>query len=235
MVFSTKMKIVLSWLVAGLLGCAAAAAQADIIVTSDSGTIGTFDLINNGGGSMTLKMDGTEMLTNINGAAVGPFTANFDATVAMTVSPGLFSHEYTISTATLSATFTDATPSHGQAILNYTLTGAETGTLLTDNAVLGGPILGVIANGFSGYNFSGISGNQNLALTSTHYAGGAFSMESVFQTSGASAEGSIAFSQANTPLATHQPSTLVMSATGLIAAGVLTFCRRRKSPVARGS
>src|SRR5579872_767788 len=141
---STK-KSLWAWFAIGLLSCNASAAFAETIVTSDSGTVGTFSLTNNGGGNMTLNMDGTELLTAINGNAVGPFTANFDASVAFKITP-FGPHEYSVTSGTLSAMFTDA--SSGHAILDYSLTGAETGTVLVDNAFLSGPILSVVANGF---------------------------------------------------------------------------------------
>ena len=227
MAFSKKM--VLTWLAAGLLSCAAAAAQADTIVLNDSGTIGSFTLTNNGGGSMTLNMDGTEHLENINGSGVGPFTANFDAKVNMTV-VSLGAHDYSITTGTLTKTFTDA--AGGQAILNYKVTGAETSSFLLNNAVLGGPILGIVMNSFSGFDFSHlVGGTNNFALTSTSYSGaGVNNMEKVFQTSGASAQGSIAFSELG---AVPVPSTLIMATTGLIAGVVLAGFRGGVLPAFR--
>jgi len=214
-----------------LLFCASSAVQADIIVTSDAGTVGSFQLTNNGGGSMTLNVDGTELLTSINGTAVGPFTANFDASIAMTVTP-FGSHEYVVGTSnTLTKTFFDG--AGGMASFHYDILAAQTGTLLKDDALLGGQILGLVSNTFHGYDFSGINGAQNFALTATNYAGGASTLDGVFTTTGGIARGSLAFSESavggthffTTPL----PGTLVMAVTSLVSVIVLRVFKRSKT------
>ncbi len=216
--------VMLARLAATCLFFVTATVRAEVIVNSDSGTIGTFDLTNNGGGSLTLLFDGTELLTNINGATVGPFTADFAATIPLTFS-SIGSHDYLITSGTLTKTFTDA--NGGTASLHYDLTTAETGTLLPDDANLGGKILGLVSNGFSGFDFSGLNGTQNFALTATAYGGGASTMDTVFTTTGGTAHGSVAFSES--ALKTPVPSTLVMAITSLIGVVVLRPFRRSKA------
>jgi len=208
-----------------LLWCVASAAQADVIVSTDSGTIGAFQLTNNGGGSMTLNLDGTEQLTNINGVSVGPFTANFDASIAMTFSPS-GPNEYTINTSnTLTKTFFDDAGS--TASFHYNITAAETSAVFTDDALLGGKILGLVTNSFSGYDFSHLNGAQNFALTATSYGGGATTLDSVFTTPGGIARGAIAFSESSQPqIVTPVPSTLLMAVSTLVGVFVLRAFKR---------
>jgi len=213
---------------AALLFCVGSTVRADTIVTSDAGTAGTFELVNNGGGIMTLMIDGPSFLTNINGSPVGPFVAGFDAKIVMAVTPTA-AHNYDILTSALTKTFFDG--AGGNAALRYNITAGQTGSGITeDGAILAGPIKGILTNGFSGFDFSGLTKANTFALSATTYTGGATTMDGVFTTTGATANGSLAFSESSTNhFVTPVPSTLVMAMTALVGFVGLRAFKRPKT------
>lgn len=196
-------------------------------VVTDDGSLGRFLLTNNGGGSYTLNLitpPGQQLYT-INGVTVMT-EAVFDATINFTVTPGPTTHDYVISTGTLTKSILSTPPGapNPAATMEYQLTTGQSGHfsngLLMSGVVTSVPSALVDISGKT-YDFSMIK-IVELAFTATRYTGltGAQTMWNVFNTKGATASGSASFSQAAIP----EPTSVALLGIGLT--GLIAFRRR---------
>jgi hypothetical protein len=205
------------------------------LVSSDSGSVGSFTLLNTGisGGvshlELTFTSPASEALQTINGGSVSGIGALFTTPVSLDVTPN-GANTYTVtSIGTTAKVFTDAA-SGTSAELEWNLSSAST-TVNPNVLNLAGNVTSVTTNGLvnagTTYDFSPFtngSGSNKITLTATSFSGGISSMASLIATAGgtATATGNGSFSE-TAANAIPEPASLALMGIGVI--GLFTLRR----------
>jgi hypothetical protein len=179
------------------------ARAAGTLVTTDSGTVGGFEMTNTGisGGIATIMITGvpntSSALNNVNGASITPEPVTFNGPITLLVhQTGPNAYSLSLSPPTYTKTIGATTGS--QAILDYNVSLGATSAALPAFFNASGLVTAVAANANPKYDFSNFSngkGDFNVTFTATSFGGGATNFDTVFSTVGGTATGSASFSQ----------------------------------------
>lgn len=213
------------------IGSHGPAVAASVPVTGDSGSLGAFSLSHSSGGNFSLVLyEADQTLNFINGNLVFA-RAVFDSPINFTVTAGLGTHDYTISSPefTKNLVSTSFNTPYPYASLTYTLDGGQAGGPVNrDGLLLSGVVTGL---GLSEveindvvYDLSPIKTIQ-FALTGANYFGGAASMFDVFNMPNTSVVGNASYSQsAFSRTIIPEPTSIALLSFGL--GGLIVFRRR---------
>jgi hypothetical protein len=162
---------------------ASSTAQAGIVVLTDSGSIGGFEMINMGVSGLTSTIEITRQpnpqshIDTVNGVSVAPDLQGVDGPVTLLVTRLAGQAEkYTLGLVPSTyVTTVGATPG-SQAEMAFNVSTGLAPTLLYDTFQMSGRITALLANADPTYDFSKFangSGSLNFTMTATTFTGGA--------------------------------------------------------------
>jgi hypothetical protein len=219
------------WAVFALAALAVpAAAQAGLIVETDSGSIGAFSAMNKGvvAGTATIVFDVPNVsafMDSVNGGFIPPEATAVNAPVTMLVkmtSPDV----YKVTLVPMTYVQTIGATVGMQAMLDFSLDRGATPNALNNFFNVSGFITSVAANSNPLFDFSNFknTGTINITFTATTFGGGASDFVSFIATPGATAVGNGSFSEAVVP----EPTSVLLMGLGLPAVAMTLVVSRRR-------
>jgi hypothetical protein len=189
-----------------------------VVVTTDSGSIGNFEMTNAGfvGPTATIEItrqpNTQSFMDTVNGVNIIPEPTGINGPIVMLVTP-VSSGKYTISLLTSPNTQTFGSSS--QANLAFNLQNGVVPTKLPNFFNASGNVTSLIENNNPTYNFKEFSnglGTENITFTATTFIG-AKNFTTFFDTVGSTAIGNGSFSQSAIP----EPTSVILLGISLLS------------------